>query len=99
LIDTIVLNVAALRGCRTAVVEGNTDTNVTSTVKTALDNAGISGQNVTVQVNNATANCSTANAGDEVTVIVSVPVSKVTWVPTGSFLSGNLSAQYTLLKE
>jgi hypothetical protein len=54
---------------------------------------------VTVQVNNAAADCATAQAGDEITVIVSVPVSSVTWVPGGTFLPGTLNAQYTLLRE
>jgi Flp pilus assembly protein TadG len=93
------LGLAALRGCRTAVVEGNSDTDVSAAVQTVMTEVGLTHQTVTVKVNNVTANCNTANAGDEVTVVVSVPVNQVTWVPGGSFLSGNISAQYTLLRE
>jgi Flp pilus assembly protein TadG len=94
-----VLQVASARGCRTAALESNSDTEVKAAVNTTCDGAGISGQNVTVQVNNATANCNTANAGDEVTVIVSIPFGSISWVPGAKYLSGNISAQYTLTRE
>jgi len=90
-----ILAVASARGCRTGVVEGRSNVDVNATVNATLGEAGLTGAKTTVQVNNVTADASTANAGDEITVIVSIPVSSFTWVPGGRYLSGNLSAQYT----
>jgi Flp pilus assembly protein TadG len=94
-----VLTAAATHGCRTAIVEGNGKDQVDAAVSSVLTGAGITNVTPTVRVNNAPGDPATAQAGDEITVIVSVPVSQVTWVPGGHFLSGNLSAQYTLTKE
>jgi Flp pilus assembly protein TadG len=94
-----VLTAVAARGCRTAVLEGNGTTQVDSAVTAALANAGVTGQTTTIYVNNAVADPGTANAGDEITVNVSVPVSQITWVPGGNYLQGNIVAQYTLTKE
>jgi Flp pilus assembly protein TadG len=94
-----VLTAAAARGCRTAVLEGNGKTQVESAVSDALTKAGITGQTTTIYVNNSVADPASANAGDEITVNVSVPVSQITWVPGANYLKGNIVAQYTLTKE
>ncbi len=95
------LSCAAQRGCRCAIIEGHSDSDVKPVVENTAAAGGVtlSDSNVTIEVNNATANCNTANANDEITVIVSVPVSQVTWVPCMQHLIGNLSAQYTLTRE
>jgi hypothetical protein len=54
---------------------------------------------VVVEVNDGVGDALTASADSEVTVIVSVPVSAVTWVPGGKYLSGTLSGQFTMRKE
>ena len=36
---------------------------------------------------------------DEVTVIVTVPVGSITWLPGGKFLTGTLAGRYTLRRE
>jgi Flp pilus assembly protein TadG len=94
-----VLTAAACRGCRTAVIEGRTQSDVATAAQQVLDGAGIKGATITVQVNNAPADPAAAQAGDEITVIVSVPVGKISWVPLVHYLKNNLSAQYTLARE
>jgi Flp pilus assembly protein TadG len=93
------LSNAARLGARAGVVEGQSTANITTVVTNALTAQGISSESITVQVNDGSTDASAANAGDEITVTVTVAVSKVTWLPTGSFLSGNLSGQYTLARE
>jgi Flp pilus assembly protein TadG len=94
-----VLTAASCRGCRTAVVEGRTQSDVTRAVQQVLDGAGISGATTTIQVNEAGVDPANAKAGDEITVIVSVPVANISWVPGIRYLKNNLSAQYTLTRE
>lgn len=62
---------AARAGCRQGIVEGQTTANITATVNSLLSSQGISGTTVTVQVNGAVADASTANANDNLTVTVS----------------------------
>jgi len=90
---------AARIGCRAAVVEGTSDSAVRQAVDNNLRAAGISGAAVTVQVNDAAGSADNAQSGDEITVAVSVPVSKVTWLPGGRYLQGTLAGQYTLRRE
>lgn len=95
------LSCAAQRGCRAAIIEGHSDSDVLPVVENTAAAGGVvvNDSNVTIQVKNQTANCSTANAGDEITVIVKVPVSQITWLPGGKYLTGNIAAQYTLTRE
>ena len=60
---------------------------------------GIASDTIVVQVNDGSGDALNANANDEVTVTVSVPISSVTWVPGGTYLNGSISSQYTLRKE
>jgi Flp pilus assembly protein TadG len=90
---------AARQGCRVGTIEGKSNSDVTAAVQNALSGQGINAQALTVQVNDGTADVATANPGDEVTVIVTVPVGSVSWVPGTNFLSGNLSGRYTLRRE
>ena len=93
------LNNAARAGCRVGVIEGKATSDINTAVTTLLSAQGMTAEGVTVQVNDGSADASTAQAGDEITVIVSIPASKVTWVPGASHLSGSLSGQYTLRRE
>ena len=99
LMVTELLNDAARIGCRAGVVEGKTTSDIQTAVNNFLPTVGINTDTVTVQVNDGSADASTALAGDELTVIVTTPVSKVTWLPGGKFLSGNLTGQFTLRRE
>jgi Flp pilus assembly protein TadG len=99
LMVTHLLTNAAREGCRVGVVEGKSTSDITTTVVNRLNQQGVSSEGVTVQVNDNTADASTAKMGDEITVKVTVPVASVTWVPGGGFLTGNLGGQYTLRRE
>jgi len=90
---------AARNGCRAGVVEGKSNADVISAVNTALKPVGISSDTVTVQVNDGSGDVINAQAGDELTVVVRVPTSSVSWVPVTQYLSPSLSGQYTLRRE
>jgi Flp pilus assembly protein TadG len=99
LMVTHILTKAARQGCRVGIIEGKSTSVITTAVNNALSSVGISGDSVTVQVNDGAADALAANAGDEITVLVMVPVNRITWVPVTNFLSGSLSGQYTLRRE
>lgn len=90
---------AAQAASRTGVIEGTTTAQITTAAKNYLTGVGISTETVTVQVNDGSADASTAKAGDEITVSVSIPVTDVTWVPGGVFPVGTLTGQYTLRRD
>ena len=90
---------AARQGCRVGVLEGKGNSDINAAVAAALAPIGIASDTVVVEVNDGVGDALTASADSEVTVIVSVPVSAVTWVPGGKYLSGTLSGQFTMRKE
>jgi Flp pilus assembly protein TadG len=91
---------AARAGCRAGVVEGTTTASIKSVVTQALTGVGISGENVNVQVNDGATDASSSKAGDEITVVASIPASSVSWLPFQKFMTGkSLTGQYTLQRE
>jgi Flp pilus assembly protein TadG len=90
---------AARRGCRVGVVEGKSNADIVAAVATALNPVGINSDAVTVQVNDNSGDVANAQPGDELTVVVSVPTSSVSWVPFLRYLPSSLSGQYTLRRE
>jgi Flp pilus assembly protein TadG len=97
---TEMLSSAARVGCRTGILPGKGTSDVTSAVTTYLSGMGVSAETITVEVNDSVANPISASDLAEITVIVSIPVTSVTWLPQAHFLTGpNLSAQYTMAKE
>jgi Flp pilus assembly protein TadG len=91
---------AARVGCRVGVIEGTSTTAITNVVKNSLTGVGINAETVNVQVNDGSTDASASKAGDEITVTASIPMSSVTWLPFGSYLSGKtLTGQYTLRRE
>jgi Flp pilus assembly protein TadG len=90
---------AARQACRLGVLQGKSSSQISSVAVNALTSQGISGDTVSVQVNDASADASTARSGDEITVIVSIPSSTVAWVPAARYLNATLSGQYTLRRE
>src|ERR1700752_1488569 len=72
---------AARAGCRVGIIEGKANSDVKAAVASALTPIGISADTVTVDVNDNASDVANCNPGDEVTVIVSVPVSSISWVP------------------
>lgn len=90
---------AARQGCRLGIIEGTSNTQISNAATAALAPTGISSDTVTVQVNDGSSDAAYAQAGDEITVVVSVPMQNVSWVPNLRFLSGSLSGQYTMRRE
>lgn len=81
---TALLTDGARRGCRQAIIEGTSTSAITNTVVNYLQSAGISGENVSVIINDGNGNiveASTVPAYTELTVKASIPVSTVTWLP------------------
>jgi Flp pilus assembly protein TadG len=76
-----VLSDAARKGCRRAVVPGMDNTKVTKDVTGVLQANNITTVNakVVVLVNDQVADVSTAQAGDKVSVTVSVPFTDAGW--------------------
>jgi Flp pilus assembly protein TadG len=96
------LNEAARRGCRQGIIEGTTSDKIKKAATDFLTSSGINGESAGVSVNDApvdTVEAQNMPAYTEITVVVSVPASSVTWLPGGGFLSGNLSGQFTMRRE
>lgn len=73
---------AANKGCRAGTLPTRSTASITSAAQSTLQQMGIANYaSITIQVNNATADVSTASTGDYVTVKVAVPVSSVTLFP------------------
>jgi Flp pilus assembly protein TadG len=99
---------AAREGTRLAIIDGSTNTTVDTWVKDFLNdsiNVGASDVTVTITVVAAPGNddpnnqVGSAQARDLVTVHISVPFDKVSYVP-GSYLNGkNLTAQSSMRHE
>lgn len=90
---------AARQGCRVGVIGGTSTQTISSTSLQALSSQGVPSVQATVQVNDGSADASTANSGDEITVIISVPMSAISWVPLPAHSSGTLTGRYTLRRE
>lgn len=90
---------SARTGCRSGIISGSSTSDITTTASDAMKNQGLKNVTVTVKVNGAANDASTAVTGDRVTVIVSAPIASNTWLPVGSFIKGSLSGQYTLARE
>ncbi len=107
---THLLTNAARVGARLGALEGTTTTQITTAVNNYLSTNGINGDTAVVQVNDGSADASTAKAGDEITVLVTIPGSSVSWIPnvwspdpkagTAGYLTGyTLSGQFTYRRE
>lgn len=98
---TELLTEAARRSCRQGVIEGASTTSIQSAATDYLSSLGINGEAVNVYVNDTpagSANVSAMPSYTEFTVVVTVPISSVTWTPIW-FVPGSLSGQYTMRRE
>jgi len=87
---------AARQGCRAGIRYKSTNAAVLSTVNTLINAEHIKGATTTVLVNNVAADVSAAKTGDQITVKITVPASKVTFFPTTGYLKGNLTVLCTM---
>jgi Flp pilus assembly protein TadG len=93
------LTTAAREGCRVAVIQGMTEADVQNRIDAVLNGSGIS-------VGTVTPTCpspytwTSAPSGTPITVSMSVPFSRVSWLPTPFFLSGaQVSCSATMSSE
>jgi Flp pilus assembly protein TadG len=105
---------AARRGCRTAILEGTTTQQIKDTAVNYLSGFNISGDTAQVIINDGTGNIIEAQnvaAYTELSVVVTVPTSSVSWMPSGIKVyipglgdlavgaSGTLTGQFTMRRE
>lgn len=93
------ITTAAREGCRVAVIQGSTEADVQNRVTDVLTGSGI-------PVGTVTPTCpspyswNSAPMGTPITVSLSVPYSRVSWLGTPFFLANaNVSASATLSSE
>jgi Flp pilus assembly protein TadG len=93
------LTTAAREGCRVAVVDGMTETDVQNRVNAVLSGSGISVGTVTPTCTGSYA-WDSSPSGTPITVSLSVPYSKVSWLPTSFFFQGAvISSSATMSSE
>lgn len=90
-----VLTNASREGCRVAILDGSTNSEIQTTVSNYLSGSNINGATVTVTPNDP----NTAPAGGPITVAVSIPYSQVTWIPAPMFLGGKTMAASTVMRR
>jgi Flp pilus assembly protein TadG len=85
-VSEILTNVAR-DGCRVAVADRKTNSDAQARVTTLLSSAGITGYTIAI----TPANVTTSTVGDPITVTVSVPFGKVSWLPISYVLSSSMT--------
>lgn len=93
------LTTAAREGCRVAVLNGSTQTDVQNRVTAVLSPAGITPTTFTITCTGTTT-WNLAPMGTPITVSLSVPYANVSWLGTPFYLgSAQISASATLSSE
>lgn len=88
---------ATREGARRAVLDGVTTQNVKDTVKDYLDSGSITVNDSEITVS---PDPSTAVFGDPVTVSLSIPFSRVSWLPSPMYLqNANMAASSVMRRE
>jgi Flp pilus assembly protein TadG len=92
-----VLNDAARRACRTAILPTGTNSAVTADANAVLTDNKLtpSDATITIQVNDVTADLATAKQYDKIAVKISIPASKTTWT-TMFYLQANMLESETM---
>jgi Flp pilus assembly protein TadG len=78
---SVILTTAAREGCRVAVIDGNTNTDVTNRINQILSSSNITG----VTTTQVPTDCTTVKSGDNpntVQITLNVPYRQVSWLPT-----------------
>jgi Flp pilus assembly protein TadG len=99
-----VLNDAARKGCRTGVLAGKSNSDITSDVNNILSDNGISSSNVKTKITispSGVSDVSAAQAGvDRVAVKLSIPASSFYWISTYFLTKSEIESEtVTLLKQ
>lgn len=93
---------AAREGARKGCLPGTATKDIQTTITNSLSGTGIPTKNaaVTVMVNNASKDASTAVTDDSITVTITVPLRDVSWLPTSVFLgNANLRGHVVMRRE
>ena len=99
MVNSLMVNASRV-GCRTATLPGKTNADVTDSIDSTLAAQGISGYTTIIKLNGApTTSIQNAATGDTVTVEVTVPSDKISWIPKASFVVGTLGGQFSLPHE
>jgi Flp pilus assembly protein TadG len=93
------LTCAARQACRAGVLPGKSSDAVAAVAKGALAAEGVQGSAATVLVNGGSGDASSAQSGDNITVITTASAATVTWLPGANYYVGTLTGQYTLRRE
>jgi Flp pilus assembly protein TadG len=94
MIQQVITN-GSREGARIAVLDGATTGEVVTAVDNYLTNSSVTGATVTVTPDPPT----TAGYGEPVTVVVSIPFSQVSWLPTPMFLGGRTLTASTVMRR
>lgn len=90
---------ASRQGCRVGVCHRKTNVGVQATVDRLLKSGGIPKASTTILVNNQSGDVATAKPGDSISVQLTLPLSQVSFFPTGGFLKGQLNATCTMRRD
>jgi Flp pilus assembly protein TadG len=90
---------AARQGARVGIVPPNGNDEISAAVGSVMNPAGITSDQISVTVNDGSTDAKYAVTGQDITVMVYVPVASVSWLPFTNYVNGNLSAQYTLKRQ
>jgi Flp pilus assembly protein TadG len=94
------LALAAREGCRVAVIPGNSQTAAETAASTILSSGGITSNTPVWTWGSGQTSLTGTNLGDPVTLKLSVPFSRISWLATPLFLgSSTLSATATHCSE
>jgi Flp pilus assembly protein TadG len=94
------LTTAAREGCRVAVLDGMTQTDVQSRINTVLSGSGISVGTVTPTCSSSSYTWTSAPSGTAITVSLSVPYTQVSWFKVPRLFNGvTISASATMSSE
>jgi Flp pilus assembly protein TadG len=92
-----ILNTAARSGCRAGTVAGSANNSVTTVIGQCLPS--VSGSTTTIQVNGKSVDVSTAARGDTISISITVPFSRVSWLPPTFLGNVTLSANAVMYHE
>ena len=92
-----VLTNASREGARLAVLDGTTSAAVEDVIRDNLANASVSGTGLSVTLDPS--NPQTTQAGEAVTVTVSIPFDDVSWFPTPKFLDATTLNASTVMRR
>jgi Flp pilus assembly protein TadG len=94
-----VLTDTARSGCRIGIQAGATSDNVKDSINSILTSNGIDSSfaTITILVNNANVNVSTATRYETISVKIALPISKVNWVTPLFFASTSVESEMLVM--